>query len=78
MVSAFLGSGPNVSAFEQEAASFLGAPHAVGCASGTDALHLAVLAAGIKPGDEVITTPFTFIATAEAILRRGDSGLCQC
>lgn len=59
--------GPNVSAFEQESAAFLGAPHAVGCASGTDALHLAVLAAGIKPGDEVITTPFTFIATAEAI-----------
>ena len=63
--------GPNVSAFEQEAAAFLGAPHAVGCASGTDALHLAVLAAGIKPGDEVITTPFTFIATAEAICYAG-------
>lgn len=63
--------GPNVSAFEQEAAAFLGAPHAVGCASGTDALHLAVLAAGIQPGDEVITTPFTFIATAEAICYAG-------
>ena len=59
--------GPNVSAFEQEAAAFLGAKHAVAVASGTDALHLALLAAGIGEGDEVITTPFTFIATAEAI-----------
>ena len=59
--------GPNVSAFEQEAAAFLDAKHAVAVASGTDALHLALLAAGIGAGDEVITTPFTFIATAEAI-----------
>ncbi|QKT02433.1 DegT/DnrJ/EryC1/StrS family aminotransferase [Ectothiorhodospiraceae bacterium 2226] len=59
--------GPNVAAFEQEAATYLGARHAVTCASGTDALHLALIAAGIGPGDEVITTPFTFIATAEAI-----------
>lgn len=63
--------GPNVTSFEKEAAEYLGANQAVSCASGTDALHLAILAAGIKPGDEVITSPFTFIATAEAICYAG-------
>jgi len=59
--------GPNVQAFDQEAADYLGARHAISCASGTDALHLGLLAAGIKAGDEIITSAFTFIATGEAI-----------
>ncbi len=59
--------GPNVQAFDAEAASYLGVRHAISCANGTDALHLALRAAGIGPGDEVITPAFTFIATAEAI-----------
>lgn len=59
--------GPNVQAFDQEAAEYLGVEHAISCANGTDALHLALLATGIQPGDEVITSAFTFIATAEAI-----------
>lgn len=59
--------GPQGAAFETEAAAWLGAAHAVAVASGTDALHLALRAAGIGPGDEVVTPAFTFIATAEAI-----------
>lgn len=59
--------GPNVEAFEGEIASYLGARHAVALNSGTDALHLALRALDIGPGDEVITTPFTFVATTEAI-----------
>lgn len=59
--------GPQVEAFEQEMADYCGCQFAVGIGSGTDALHLSLRALDIGPGDEVITTPFTFIATTEAI-----------
>lgn len=59
--------GENVAHLEQEVAAYCGTKFAVGVASGTDALHLALRACGIKAGDEVITSPFTFVATAEAI-----------
>ena len=63
--------GPNVQAFEREAASYLGVPRTVGVANGTDALVLALDALGVGPGDEVICPAFTFYATAESIARRG-------
>src|SRR5215472_3813335 len=63
--------GEEVTAFEREFAPLCGAAEAVGCASGTDGLWLAFAAAGIGPGDSVITTPFSFFATASSILRAG-------
>ena len=63
--------GPEVAAFEEEFAAFSGARHGVGVNSGTSALHVALLAAGVGPGDEVITVPFTFVATVQAIRYTG-------
>ncbi|MGI9280082.1 MAG: DegT/DnrJ/EryC1/StrS family aminotransferase [Endozoicomonas sp.] len=63
--------GEEVTAFEQEVGEFLQAKETVSCANGTDALILALSAAGLGPGDEVITTPFTFFATAESVVRIG-------
>lgn len=63
--------GPEVEAFESEFARYLGCAHGIGVASGTDALYLIMRALGVGPGDEVITTPFTFIATAEAVAACG-------
>ncbi len=59
--------GPNVTAFEQEFAKYCGVKHAIGVANGTDSLILSLRALNIGPGDEVITSPFTFFASSEAI-----------
>jgi len=67
--------GEPVAAFEQAAAAQLGAAHAIGCSSGTDALWLALAAAGIGSGDAVVTTPFSFFASTSAILRAGATPL---
>ena len=64
-------NGPQVRELEDALANFVGVKHAVACASGTDALQLALMVLGIGSGDEVITTPFTFIATAETIVLAG-------
>jgi dTDP-4-amino-4,6-dideoxygalactose transaminase len=63
--------GPEVEALEREIAGFCGAREAIGCASGTDALWLALAAAGVQPGDQVLTTPFSFFASSSAIARIG-------
>ncbi|MGH2567649.1 MAG: DegT/DnrJ/EryC1/StrS family aminotransferase [Bacteroidota bacterium] len=63
--------GKEVAEFEADAARYLGVQHAIGCASGTDALQIALMALGVGPGDEVVTTPFTFVATTEAVVLLG-------
>ncbi len=63
--------GPEVEALEQEIATSIGVEHAIGCASGTDALVLALRACGVRPGDEVVTSPFTFFASAGAAAQLG-------
>ncbi len=64
-------NGPAVTQFEEEAAAYCGTQFAVGCSSGTDALILALMAMDLNPGDEVVTSPFTFFATCGSIQRRG-------
>ncbi len=63
--------GPEVSSFQDELAAYLGVKHTIACGNGTDALQIAMMALGLKPGDEVITTDFTFIATVEVIALLG-------
>jgi dTDP-4-amino-4,6-dideoxygalactose transaminase len=65
--SGWVTQGPQVAAFEREFAAFVGAPHACAVSSGTAALHLALLDAGVRPGDEVVTVSHSFIATANAV-----------
>jgi dTDP-4-amino-4,6-dideoxygalactose transaminase len=69
--SGFIAQGPKVAEFEGLFAEYIGIPHAIATSSGTTALHIALLCAGIKRGDEVITTPFSFAATANSILYVG-------
>src|SRR5271170_4387474 len=69
--SGWIGTGPRVHQFQEDFRTYVGANHAVALNSCTAALHLAMLAAGVGPGDEVITTPMTFCATANAIVHCG-------
>ena len=69
--SGWIGTGPKAAQFEKDFATYKGVSHAVAVSSCTAALHLSILAAGLQPGDEVITTPMTFCATVNAILHAG-------
>lgn len=69
--SGFIAQGPKVAEFEGMFADYIGVPHAIATSSGTTALHVALLCAGIGKGDEVITTPFSFAATANSVLYVG-------
>jgi dTDP-4-amino-4,6-dideoxygalactose transaminase len=63
--------GPDVKLFEEELQHYMGVKHVISCANGTDALYLAMMVLGLKPGDEIITTNFTFIATVEVVALLG-------
>lgn len=63
--------GPEVAGFEKDLAAYLGCSHTIGCANGTDALQIALMALGLQPGDEVIVPAFTYVATAEVIALLG-------
>ena len=69
--SGWLSTGPRTQRFEEALAAYTGTPHCVATSSGTAALHVALLAAGVKAGDEVITTPMTWVATANVVLHIG-------
>ncbi|WP_409198434.1 DegT/DnrJ/EryC1/StrS family aminotransferase [Methanobrevibacter acididurans] len=71
MKSGMIAQGPKVKEFEEKFAEYVGAKYGVATNSGTAALHVAMLSAGLKPGDEVITTPFTFVATGNSVLYTG-------
>jgi len=71
LASGWIGTGPRVSEFERAFSAYVGSPYAVALNSCTACLHLAMLTAGIQPGDEVITTPMTFAATANAVIHAG-------
>jgi dTDP-4-amino-4,6-dideoxygalactose transaminase len=71
IITSAMGTGPMVTAFEKNFAKFTGVKHAIAVNTGTAALHMAVVAAGVKAGDEVILPSFTFVATAEAVVMSG-------
>ena len=71
METGWLGTGPKVARFEKDFSAYVGAGHAAACNSCTAALHLSLVALGLQPGDEVITTPLTFCASVNAIIHAG-------
>jgi UDP-2-acetamido-2-deoxy-ribo-hexuluronate aminotransferase len=71
LVSTAFIKGPDIKQFEEELQEYMSVKHVISCANGTDALHLAMMVLGLKPGDEVITTDFTFIATVEVVALLG-------
>ena len=70
--------GPEIKKLEEGLATYTGSKHAIACSSGTDAILIALMATDIHPGDEVITTPFTFIATTEVVTLLGAIPVFRC